>query len=59
MNYISQKNSIYLIKPLGHSKCDKIFQKSSKTPLQRRGEKNPQKIKEFRLKLLKCEKAEN
>ena len=45
-----------------HSKFDKIFQKSSKTPLQRRGEKNlgkPQKLKKIRLKLLKCEKAEN
>ena len=49
MNHVSQKNSIQLIKPLGHSKFDKIFQKSSKTPLQRRGEKT-QKIKENQAK---------
>ena len=46
-----------------HSKFDKKkFQKSYKTPLQRRGEENlekPQKLKKIRLKLLKCEKAEN
>ena len=44
-----------------HSKLDKIFQKSSKPPLQQRGEKveKRQKIKKIRLKLLKCRKTEN